>query len=216
MKLLLRTLLVLAPVALSGQTIVGTPHDLRPLYTGAGATNQVCIFCHTPHNAAVSTNGPLWNHTPSAVALYTVYTSGSMTQTAGQPGAQSKACLSCHDGTVAVGSVYNNGTPTIMGTFTAPAPATEWSGQGQMTATNPALVGTDLSNDHPIAIIYPIAGNSGFKTGAVAIGAGIRLYGGTNQVECASCHAVHDNTTAQPFLRINNNNSALCTACHIK
>lgn len=219
MKNLLRMFLVLAPMALSAG-VVGTKHDLSTLHTG---TNQVCIFCHTPHNAAASTAGPLWNHAPSTTATYTVYTSGSMTQTPGQPGAQSTSCLSCHDGTVAVGSLVNtpygfgptqstplnynvgiNGNQVTSGLATA-------AGAGLMVGTH--AVGTDLSNDHPINIVYPTA-----DAGFVAAPADVVLYGG--QVECASCHDVHNwggtGITGAPFLRVDNTGSALCLRCHIK
>ena len=35
-------------------------------------------------------------------------------------------------------------------------------------------------------------------------------------VECASCHDPHADTVAGPFLRIPNDNSDVCLACHVK
>ncbi len=208
MKHLLRTLLVLAPVALSAQTIVGSKHDLANattgLYTG---TTQVCVFCHTPHAAAASASGPLWNHAPTTVASYTVYASSSLIGTVGQPGAQSKSCLSCHDGTVAVGSLVN--TPAGLAINTTNAAGKLNTTTGLMLSTNPNYVGTDLSNDHPVAVAYPVA--TGYK--AAATHTTVKLY--SNLVECASCHDVHNPTNA-PFLRRSNNASALCTECHTK
>jgi len=143
-----------------------------------------------------------------------------MTQTPGVPGAQSASCLSCHDGTVAVGSIYNNGANAPIGAFTGTVSGTTFTAGGLMAAGNPASVGTNLGSDHPIAIVYPNLGNAGYRTATVVTGAnaagGLKLYGTTFQVECASCHAVHDNTTAPPFLRKLNSASALCTTCHIK
>jgi predicted CXXCH cytochrome family protein len=43
------------------------------------------------------------------------------------------------------------------------------------------------------------------------------MYGATNdQVECATCHNPHDQTTFGKFLRFDNAASALCTTCHNK
>jgi predicted CXXCH cytochrome family protein len=204
MKHLLRTLLVLAPVALSAQTIVGSKHDLTTLY--GNVNGQVCIFCHTPHQAAGSTSGPLWNHTASTAVTYTTYTNVAGT-TMGQPGAQSKACLSCHDGTVGVGSIINNGG---RGAATLTGSPAGFDAQGRMIAPNVNLVGTDLSNDHPVAVTYPTS-NAGYKS--TTLHTTVKLYAGS--VECASCHAVHDPTNV-PFLRRNNTSSALCTECHSK
>ena len=100
-------------------------------------------------------------------------------------------------------------------------------------------IGTDLSNDHPIGVTYPVA-SPDFTAGAVDRGGikffdingngrpdknEIRFYnsGGGYEVECASCHDPHGVPSAGPgspfnptFLRIANAGSALCLACHIK
>ncbi|MBL0211905.1 MAG: cytochrome C [Holophagaceae bacterium] len=204
MKLLLRTLLVLAPMALSAQGIVGSKHDLSTKY--GNVDGQVCIFCHTPHQATASIAGPLWNHSASTATTYTTYTNTAGV-TAGQPGTMSVACLSCHDGTVAVGSIINNGgrgNPT----WTAALPG--YDATGILLPANVNYVGTDLSNDHPVGVVYPTTGT---KFVAVASLVGPKLYGGN--VECASCHRVHT-PTFTPFLRMANTASALCVACHIK
>src|SRR5829696_8305601 len=107
---LLRSLLVISLVgALAGigfgqNSVVNSAHNLSA--TGPGtirATNeqQVCIFCHTPHNA--SPIQPLWNRNVP-VAAYIPYASSSLQAQPGQPTGTSKLCLSCHDGTIALGS----------------------------------------------------------------------------------------------------------------
>jgi predicted CXXCH cytochrome family protein len=184
--------LIAAPVAMAG--ISGTLHDLSG--RGWGST-QLCIFCHTPHNGVASTSGPLWNHAPTAAA-YTLYTSPTMNAVVGQPGSQSKSCLSCHDGTVAVDSY---GTRV---------------GTNFMPAAN--LVGTDLSNDHPVGFTYDAAlatADGGLVTPASAslVVANVPLFAA--KMECATCHQVHDNTLGN-FLRLSNTASALCLKCHVK
>ncbi|MCU7944903.1 MAG: hypothetical protein KZQ87_19725, partial [Candidatus Thiodiazotropha sp. (ex Cardiolucina cf. quadrata)] len=53
--------------------------------------------------------------------------------------ASSVLCLSCHDGTIALGNMINPGVTNDLGsTF----------------VTGRALVGTDLSDDHPVSIMY--------------------------------------------------------------
>src|SRR5438477_4520501 len=55
--------------------ISGSKHDFGQF---GWAQNQICLPCHTPHNAivrdanGVPVGGPLWNHTLST-ATYTLY-----------------------------------------------------------------------------------------------------------------------------------------------
>ena len=67
---------------------------------------EVCVYCHTPHAANGAVKLPLWNRTLKATS-YTTYTSVSVTQPIAQPGIGSLACLSCHDGQVAIDSIIN-------------------------------------------------------------------------------------------------------------
>lgn len=176
-------------------SIVGTKHDL----SGAGhGSNQICIFCHTPHNAKTDASAPLWNH-GDTTATYTLYSSPTFTATSiGQPGSNSKACLSCHDGTVAVDSYGTQpGTHYISGS---------------------ALLDVNLANDHPISFIYDGAlatqdGGLVIPLNSSEVVPGIPLF--YSKMECASCHGVHDDANGK-FLRFNNERSALCLKCHIK
>ena len=71
----------------------------------AVSESQVCAFCHTPHGANLAPKTPLWNRKLSG-ATYIPYNSSSLDATdLGQPGGKSRLCLSCHDGTLALGSV---------------------------------------------------------------------------------------------------------------
>src|ERR1700688_3710166 len=63
-----------------------------------------CTFCHAPHSG-IGANTPLWNQTLSS-QTYTPYTSTTYKQQGStQPilGKSTSLCLSCHDGTVAIG-----------------------------------------------------------------------------------------------------------------
>ena len=91
--------------------------------------------------------------------------------------------------------------------------------------TGPPAVGIDLTNDHPVGVGYPDSGRYAEKTilwgdqSGIDAGPGKYLPLYTNpttaedQVECATCHAVHD-TDNDYFLRFSNEGSFMCYACH--
>ena len=89
-----------------GTGISGSKHDFSD--EGANTvTVGACTFCHTPHRAAQTRL--LWNHTLSANTFswdVTTTTGGTPypTITTSWQG-PSKFCLSCHDGSVAIGDV---------------------------------------------------------------------------------------------------------------
>ena len=147
-----------------------TPHNLSASGPGtvrATGESQVCVFCHTPH-AATPGAVPLWNRALSG-ATYTPYTSLSLDANAiqgqlDQPGGSSKLCLSCHDGTLALGnvnvlngqgSVTQPGSVSIPLTGTGPG-GTMPPGAGASTGYTRNL-GVDLTSDHPISLSYTSA-----------------------------------------------------------
>lgn len=72
-------------------------------------TDEICVFCHTPHGANTTVPVPLWNKASLASTVYTTFTSGTMNGTAptNLAGHMSLACLSCHDGTQAMDNMVN-------------------------------------------------------------------------------------------------------------
>lgn len=80
-------------------------------------SNQICIFCHTPHNARTQT--VLWNRA-DPTTVFGRYSSsslvirGSAEAQYGEPNGSSRLCLSCHDGVTALGAVLN-GAPIDFG-----------------------------------------------------------------------------------------------------
>ncbi|MBX9633497.1 MAG: hypothetical protein K2X44_00825, partial [Magnetospirillum sp.] len=129
----------------------------------AQSETEVCVFCHTPHQTSQSI-GPLWNHTPSANSNYNLYNSNSLDAAANgvasldQPDGSSKLCLSCHDGTVALGNVNILRGKTGQ-TITMQGGVTTMGTAGNATVGDPnsgytRVIGTDLSNDHPISFTY--------------------------------------------------------------
>lgn len=97
--------------------IAATKHNLSSSGTGPNhttGTDQICVFCHTPHGSDTSAAVPLWNKNLPAGNSYTVYNSVSSSATstidgtiAANVGSVSLACLSCHDGTQAMDNALN-------------------------------------------------------------------------------------------------------------
>ena len=234
--------LALSPLAHAQNTsvVAGGPHDLS---NGSAVRNvnatvdgQTCVFCHTPHGGSNSI--ALWNRSAPTGAAYQLYTSS--TSNVGATAAQlansgSGACLSCHDGTIAMDVLSNiNGLPfgpavsfTRQGTAKSTYTGVGGGGNNVMSGGLPFL-GTDLRNDHPVAIVYETARAAKpteFVTQVISgskITAGgaspVPLYGTTTAnatVECASCHNAHNNSLGN-FLRKANTGSAICLSCHIK
>lgn len=223
MKKVLIVLAILSlAIAASAATVVGTKHDLRATGggtpTGNGLT-EVCVVCHTPHQAAAANaQDPLWNHTGTATAVFGVYASGTLNAVPAEIGgaamgsqSTSMLCMSCHDGTVSVVSMYN---PPNTGTPTVTAVASRIDASGFIISN--ANVGTSLANDHPVNFTYDAAlvtaDGGGLANPAVAPVAPLLIAG---MVQCSSCHDVHNNTNV-PFLVMSNAASALCLTCHVK
>ncbi len=229
-----------------------SPHDFAgPLFSSwnnnPADPATVCSPCHTAHHADSSVI-PLWSHktttqpfimynTANVTALGDTATSLQSDSTIpSQPNGPSKACLSCHDGVTAVNaygdpgrSGYGNSGPIVLPS---------------------AVIGTDLTHSHPISLTYsPAIVGTGVgqdkwlwnpNTASVIIptdpsfvqGNSMTinnfLMNGKNQLECTSCHDVHNqegtpyNITTNPkLLRINGvdtdgRGSVLCRSCHNK
>jgi predicted CXXCH cytochrome family protein len=213
----------IAAIAQTALARVATgPHDLTaggpntakygtPSATYTGLTP--CAFCHAVHKSNTAfTGAPLWNR-PTLAATWTMYPAANLTGGVvdASPNAASLTCLSCHEGTAAVGVLFST-TPT--NTLTGGTRT-----QMDNVASRALVTGADLSNDHPVSFPY-VGGAGGFPTitGAGAAGAnvaGMPLYGATfNRMECATCHDPHaDITAALPrFLRVAP--AAICGTCH--
>ena len=209
-KLFVPALLLVSGSAMAG--VVGSKHDITTTTfdNAANTTGQVCVYCHTPHQS-ITGNGPLWNHAASTVLTYTVYDSPTIDSTIGDPGGESKACLTCHDGTVAIDNISNSPGDQITSPWTPGSAMTGYALVGTVTSND-----LDLGNDHPIGMLYDVAlvsADGGLDTVANVTGTALELFAG--KVECATCHDVHDDTNAA-FLRVTDTDSQICTTCHLK
>ncbi len=233
----MRRALLFVFIALWGKTAVadapygsglrGSFHD----FSQTQATQVgLCTFCHTPHRGA--TTRLLWNHKLPAAT----YSWGDVTQTSGGTpyptigpswAGATKFCLSCHDGTVAIGDLYwwNGQTPAApLSNDRAP----------DVVGSAPAMPG-----NHPVAMPYPYQGvpstYNGVTTGSQASPGrfrpqpGVPVYsdfgngdvraGGTpgrTGIECSSCHDVHNGPQVRygDLLR-GTSEDDLCFKCHV-
>jgi predicted CXXCH cytochrome family protein len=199
---LLLALGALLPAARADESVVNSAHDLSCRGPGpirAVHETEVCIFCHTPHNAEPQT--PLWNR-ENPQRHYRIYESSTTEARIDQPSGPSKLCLSCHDGTMALGNLLSR-------------PATEPVVMTSRTIRpGPNDLTTDLSDDHPIGFRYdralsnidPQIRDPGVVSHSLPLGA-------HDEMQCTTCHDPHDNELGD-FLRITDRYSAICVTCH--
>ncbi|OGW41843.1 MAG: hypothetical protein A2132_05700 [Nitrospirae bacterium RBG_16_43_11] len=234
------------------EDIRNTKHNLSSIGPSDRAvftqqTTEICIFCHTPHGAvgdeeAAGLKAPLWNRRLST-ARYILYDQVWSTSFEGfevnppkpnAPTGYSRLCLSCHDGTIALGTVVNppgsgisyqsmdmiypTGHPPAGGAGTIPV------GAGVATGDT-RVIGTNLQNDHPVSFIYDsslaMRDEELVDPGPALIapsGVGdttplspMRRYPGgdpgkSDSVQCTSCHNPHA-ATYPKFLRASSFNN---------
>jgi predicted CXXCH cytochrome family protein len=179
--------------------MLNTKHNLAA--TGPGpiqalTETRVCIFCHTPHNAAP--DSPLWNRELEP-QFYTVY--ASPTLQAGvlpQPWGPTKLCLSCHDGTVAMGAVLN------------PAGGIAMGGSDDLPPGSLSDFGFDLSGHHPVSFSYSASLPNPELEPAPPDDL---TFGGVDEMHCSTCHDPHQEGFGK-FLVKDHRASALCVSCH--
>lgn len=184
----------------SAQSIVDTKHNLSVYGKGdikAASESEICLFCHTPHKSRPV--APLWNRNDPG-SIYTLYNSSTMKALPGQPDGSSILCLSCHDGTIALGNVLSRTSDIEFGSITT------------MPRGNSNL-STDLRNDHPVSFIYnaSLSASDGQMKSPADINSTITLE--NSKLQCTSCHDPHKNIYSN-FLVASTLNSVLCNSCH--
>lgn len=169
-----------------------------------GSNANACLYCHAPHSG--NTNGPLWSHQFSKQSFTNsqLYTSETMQNAQVSPavGSASSLCLSCHDGTVAVGQTLPYGQISTTGTLSDPMQNLSTSHPFSLMATPPEDAASLLPSLHN-------SGTTGDQTNAVKL---IK-----NNVECTSCHEPHHQDIdkySQNFLAIDSSKGKLCLSCH--
>ena len=137
-------LLMIGAAALRAQ-ITGDAMGMHNLGPGSaspitGASPNSCAYCHAPHSGL---NIGLWNQ-KLTTQIYATYTSKTEKNTGTQPtlGFSTNQCLSCHDGTIAVGTTVTYGQVTTHGSMYA--------------ADN---FGSNMQTSHPFSMTMPLKDN---------------------------------------------------------
>lgn len=203
----------------AGAGIANSPHDFTQAGYAASPPPGLCTFCHTPHKAQAT--ALLWNHTYSDntyswtdnTKTQAGTTLPSFTKTWNGP---SPKCLSCHDGSVAVGDVkwFDAKAQTISVT------AADLTG-GKITNTD-YVVGPagSMNGNHPVVVPFPGVGTRNF--GGTTTGGG---YEPTEWSADPTANGIvlfkaSDNTLAATVSRVTASPSAgdnlgiECASCH--
>lgn len=213
--------------------IKNTKHNLSNWGPGdikAQDETQVCIFCHTPHNAD-SAVVPLWGHKDTEATVFTMassyYAKPGNAGMGNEPTGISKKCLSCHDGTVAIGAL--TGGDIAMTDGVTDKLNADGTLKGPHDASHPGYIGSNLSGGHVISFVYSDVptGPADLKTwGNISTHNQKSMFDRDRRMQCHSCHDPHtdwcddsNNTVGQdPLWRKKCNgsgkNSSVCEVCH--
>lgn len=207
---------VAAPAVMAQQGgVARTVHNLSvsgPGQVKSLSETEICKFCHIPHHPVVREQ--LWNQPLSSAQYQTpvVKSAGGKAAPAPQPDGASRLCLSCHDGTVAIG----NNSPGKGGGRQAP----------RLVPGNRGFRGTDLSGSHPVSFTVSdslsVGSNDSTDMGlkplaSIAADRDVRL-DSNGKMQCTSCHDPHDDRNYQPgktpHFMVKPTTSEVCIACH--
>lgn len=201
-------LLIFSAISWAGK-VVDTKHNLSTSGRGeikSSTETRICIFCHSSHNS--SPDGPLWGHQTTTTGNFTTYSRSTLKNQPQQPNGSTKLCLSCHDGTIAVGAIKGLSRPISMQNVGA---------AGEIPELSKSNIGRDLSGTHPVSIPYkqstalavdhlrwpPVDAEN--KVGPDSDGF----------VQCTSCHDPHDNSRSKKYPFWNKSTfDEVCQTCH--
>ena len=250
----LQTFLAIGTFATVGATlgqagIVGGPHDFtKTLQAVAGANASSlpaspCQYCHvgrSPTSGADATGpaSPLWNHQRTANSTYVTYDRGNSSRFQSLHLSlslgSSMACLSCHDGSIAINQLYASGTSSRDGAAAGsnralvPAFAVETASRTSGDFDSPAsgnagpqLGRNDLTHMHPVGVSYPAALAQDPTLRPLPAKGTVfaqMLKGPNRSVECTSCHDIHgtigDSGRNHCSLIVDLDRAELCETCH--
>jgi predicted CXXCH cytochrome family protein len=189
-------------------SIVETPHNLS--VSGRGeirslTETRICIFCHSSHNA--SREGPLWNHQTTVPGKFQTYNRASLAGRAEQPNGATKLCLSCHDGTIAVGAVRG---------LQRPIPMRSVGASGEIPSGRRSHMGTDLTGTHPVSIRFQqnLAMATEHLRWPPLDPEGVVGLDANGYVQCTACHDPHGSRSAKYPLWQKETFDQVCQVCH--
>lgn len=203
-----------------GGGLATTPHDFTQAAYNANPQVGLCTFCHTPHKAQSS--ALLWNHAYSTATYAWV---DQTTTQAGTPlptftstwNGPSPKCLSCHDGSVAVGDIkwFDAKAQTVS--------LSNVSGEvegGKIVNSAFQIGGTNMNGNHPVVVPYPGAGTKNYAGGATGVGAVTAEWNTDPTAKGIVLFAASDNTLGASIRRVTGgptgtqNLGIECASCH--
>jgi len=206
-----------SPALAQHERVASTRHNLS--VSGPGEIRsldetEICKFCHIPHNAIIPE--PLWGHTLSKAQYVTPQrrnSKGELEKTP-QPDGSSRLCLSCHDGTVALGDIGGEPRPIAM------------AGAQRLGSGRNSSLGTDLSGSHPISFKLP--DGSPYRAdddrdmvlrplATVRADPSVRL-DANGKMQCTTCHDPHTDRYYRegqvPHFWVKPTVEEVCLTCH--
>lgn len=207
-----------AQVSAQKAMVENTLHNLSvngPGEIKSQTETEVCKFCHIPHNAVVPQ--PLWGHALSEVQQYEVprVRRGKDTRApAPQPDGSSRLCLSCHDGTIALGKIAGEPKPLPM------------DGSQRLTPERKGYLGTDLSGSHPVSLVLPEGDpatldsnlDMGLRPRSVIESDGDVRLDKDGKIQCTTCHDAHSDENYRagrvPHFWVKSTVTEVCLTCH--
>ena len=245
------SVLVFGTIAIAADNVPGagirnTSHNLSltgpPGYVESeeqAGLDRICIYCHVPRNAGEFDGSllhvPLWNRTDTVATVFTAYVSSNDSSGSPQdqstaiypafaPGAVSRLCLSCHDGSIAKNKygllLFSSSNSLILNSPKRIGVQNYTSGRAEYGFN------TFFSAQHPIGFDYESFANVNDEINPVTAPVAGTLEGGPStigellwhgQMECITCHDVHNLKNGGPkFIWVKDANSELCFICHRK
>ena len=216
---LLPVLFVVGAAPALGQMagVASTPHNLSASGGGpvrAVSETQICKFCHIPHSAVAPE--ALWSRRLPDVQydVPPVRDAGGARVLRHQPDGSSRLCLSCHDGTIALGEIGGEPRPI------------EMIGKSRLIGHQPGFLGTDLTGGHPISFVVPDGDRElgdterdiGLRSlSSIRAADGVRL-DEAGKMQCTTCHDPHLDRYYKegrvPRFWVKPTVEEVCLACH--
>ncbi len=131
-----------------------------------------------------------------------------------QPDGSSRLCLSCHDGTIALGEVVGETGPIAM------------AGAGRIGPGRRGFIGTDLTGSHPVSFVVrgsdavPDASDTdmGIRSLAAILGDREVRLDAEGKMQCTTCHDPHSDRyyvpDRVPRFWVKSSVEEVCLTCH--
>jgi hypothetical protein len=180
---------------------ISGPGDIK-----SNSETRVCIFCHSSHTT--SSEGPLWNHKTTAPGSFKTYERTTMNSRAEQPNGATKLCLSCHDGTIAVGAIKGLSQPVSMANVSA---------DGSLPSSRRSHLGSDLTGSHPVSVKFKqstAVADDHLRWPPLDPAGDVKL-DGNGYVQCTACHDPHNDSKSERYPFWNKTSfDEVCAVCH--